>query len=623
MRVFGPCASCCETASGDTQVNSLMAIWRLLGPARQRQFALLQLLVLLSAFSTLFGIASLVPFLLVAADPSQIETTPLLAWMRQALPFDSDRGFVLALGAGFVLAVLVSNVMSLFSTLAISRFALRVGDEFHAALLDEYLHRDYLFHARVGSGNLFNRVVFSTNRAAGGIFESGMLIIASSATIALIAGSIVVVNPLVALVAVSWLAISYLLLYSAARRRLHRNGLEEAGLISTRARVAHESLAAVKEIQLLSMQSAFSGAFARACSSISRITLSSQAIGQMPKHALECITVAGLVGVTLVASGERNVGSWLAQLSFLGFAAYRLLPAVQQIFVSVVRIRANRALFEEIAEDLAHAMHRRRQGEVRPEPATPAIVPRQEIELEAVSFAFEAGNAATLHEISLRIPAGALVGIAGPNGAGKTTLIDVVMGFLPPTRGRLLIDGVAIDSQNVSAWQRSIAYVPQSVQLLNATLAENIAFGVPDAHVNPTRLREALSRAQLDGLVSGFPRGVHELIGSGGRVLSGGERQRVGIARALYRDAPVLVMDEATSSLDGLGEHEIVAVLHGLRGSGRTVLFVAHRLHSLRECDVIFEMEAGKVVASGTYSELIGRSASFRRTAALATGIGE
>jgi len=241
-------------------VNSLRAIWRLLDPGRQRQFALLQLLVLLSALSTLCGIASLVPFLLVAADPSQIEAAPLLSWLRHALPFDSNRAFVLALGAGFVLAVLLSNAVSLISTLAISRFALRVGDDFHAALLDEYLRRDYLFHARVGSGNLFNRVIFATNRAAGGIFESGMFVIANAATVTLIVGSIIVVNPLVALVAVAWLSASYLLLYAAARRRLLRNGLEEAGFIATRARIASESLAAVKEIQLLRTQSEFSGA---------------------------------------------------------------------------------------------------------------------------------------------------------------------------------------------------------------------------------------------------------------------------------------------------------------------------------------------------------------------------
>ncbi len=602
-------------------MNSLLAIWRLLDQGRQRQFALLQLLVLLSAFSTLCGIASLVPFLLVATDPSQIAATPLLAWLRQALPLDSDRAFVLALGAGFVLAVLLSNALSLISTLSISRFALRVGDDFHAALLDEYLRRDCLFHVRVGSGTLFNRVIFATNRAAGGILESGMFVIANAATVTLIVGSIVVVNPLVALVAVAWLSGSYLLLYSGARRRLHRNGIEEAGFIATRARIASESLAAVKEIQVLRKQAEFSGAFAKACRSISSITLSSQAIGQTPKHLLECITVAGLVGATLVASGKGNAGSWVAHLSFLGFAAYRLLPAVQQIFVSVVRIRANRALFEEIAEDLSGAMRRRAYCHVESEHTGPAIVPRRDIQLDAVSFGFDAGSPSTVREISLRIPAGALVGISGSNGAGKTTLIDIVMGFLPPAHGRLLVDGVHIDKHNLDSWQRSLAYVPQSVQLLNATLAENVAFGVPPAQVDPVRLREALRRAQLDGLVDRFAGGVQELIGSGGRVLSGGERQRVGIARALYRDSPVLVMDEATSSLDGLSEREIVEVLRGLRGGGRTVLFVAHRLHSLRECDLIFEMEAGRVVCSGTYPELIGLSANFRQTVALAADV--
>jgi HlyD family secretion protein len=276
-----------------------------------------------------------------------------------------------------------------------------------------------------------------------------------------------------------------------------------------------------------------------------------------------------------------------------------------------VRIRANRALFEEVAPDLASALAL--PCEVAAPPAT-MLVPRRDIVLENVSFGFEAGRG-VLRDVSAVIPVGAMVGVAGANGSGKSTLLDLLMALHRPDRGCLRVDGVEIAAHNRAAWQRAVSFVPQSIYLLNASLAENIAFGVARAHIDPRRLHAAALQARLLPLVESLPRGFDEPVGNGGRELSGGERQRVAIARALYRDSAVLFMDEATSALDGLTEQEIVDLLRGLRGT-RTVVFVAHRLNTLRECDRIFELQAGSLAGAGSFAELMVRSKIFRQMAA-------
>jgi ABC-type multidrug transport system fused ATPase/permease subunit len=218
--------------------------------------------------------------------------------------------------------------------------------------------------------------------------------------------------------------------------------------------------------------------------------------------------------------------------------------------------------------------------------------------------------------VSLRIPALASVGVVGVNGAGKTTLVDVIAGLLVPATGRVVVDGIALDESNRAAWQSRIAYVPQNMFLLDASIAQNIALGIPAADIDRRRLSEAIHLAQLDDLVDTLPDGFDHKVGERGILLSGGQRQRIGIARALYREASVLLLDEATNALDGLTERELVATLGRLRGRYTTIL-IAHRMTTVRSCDVIFELENGKITGSGTYDGLLKSSAVFQRMTGL------
>jgi ABC-type multidrug transport system fused ATPase/permease subunit len=300
----------------------------------------------------------------------------------------------------------------------------------------------------------------------------------------------------------------------------------------------------------------------------------------------------------------------LGQLTFLGFAAYRLLPTLQQAFASVVMIRGGRAGFASIAPDLRLARARRRVGGIVE--SSWQDRPRREICLKDVSFRYEADRPQAASGVTLRIPAGAAVGFIGANGSGKTTLVDLVAGLLVPGSGQIEVDGIALDDANRAAWQSRIAYVPQNIFLLDATIAQNVALGISDAAIDRERLLKVAQLAQLDEFVGTLRDGYDHSIGERGTRLSGGQRQRIGIARALYTNASVLILDEAMNALDGLTEQELMATILRLRGH-YTIILIAHRLSSVRMCDVIFEFDHGKVTGSGTYAELLSNSETFRR----------
>jgi ABC-type multidrug transport system fused ATPase/permease subunit len=576
----------------------LLALWRLLRRRHRRQLIGLQVLSVTMALSTVGGIAAVIPFFTVLTDPKVIERNPLLRSMYYRLHFDNQVTFVTALGIAFCAIVLLANTVNYLGSLAINRFAFRIGDTFYVRLFDEYLGRDYGFHLQNNSSILASRVLYETARVASGILQQGLILVTNLVTIMFVVVSIVLLNPLVAIGAVIGLGTSYAVIYLIARGRLLRNGLTESRYYAERAQVVNESFAAIKEITILQVRDFFVRRFTRQCESISRVTLSNLAISQSPRHVLECATVFCLVGVALYLRGRSDgPGPWVAQLSFIGLAAYRLLPALQQAFSAIVTIRANRPAFANIAADL----------QLRSIPESPRSIPRDrvwlgrphhELRLHEVWFQYAFDRPAVISRLSLSIPAGAVVGFVGTNGSGKTTLVDLLAGLLIPQSGHVEIDGIVLDHTNRGAWQATIAYVPQHVFLQDATLAENIALGISRERIDRERLDTAVELARLTECVATLPRGYEEVLGERGCRLSGGQRQRLGIARALYRNASLMILDEATSGLDSAAEEEIMDMLEALR-PGRTILLIGHRPSALRLCDVIFEFRNGHILLGG------------------------
>jgi ATP-binding cassette, subfamily B, bacterial PglK len=566
------------------------------------QLVALQLLSVVMALSTLGGVAAVLPFFTALADPGAISHSAIAAAVSSSLHLDAV-SFVMVLGAAFVLSVLIANTVSLLGMLAINRFAGQVADTLCARLFAEYLHRDYGFHAR-NSGSTLAGKVQEGARVTAGLAQQALLLGTSVVTIALVLFAIVLVNSIVALLAIASLGAGYGGIYVAVRTRLARNGQTESSHHAERMRTVNESFGAIKEVTVLRAQDLFIEQFTRQSHYISKAATNTLAISQSPKYVLECFTVVCLVGVALYLRNYSPAQSaWMAQLSFVGFAAYRLLPALQQAFAAIVKLRSDRAAFAAIETDLRGIPSACDVVDVAQDRSWRGL-PHREIRLCDVGFRYAPDRPPALSDISLVIPAGTIVGFMGANGSGKTTLVDLVSGLLLPQSGHIEIDGCRLDRSSCRAWQSTIAYVPQQVYLLEATLAENIAFGVPPARMDRERLEAAVRAACLTECVASFPNGYEERLGQSGRALSGGQRQRLAIARALYRDASLLILDEATSALDMSTETEITELLESLR-SDRTILVIAHRTAALRRCDLVFELAGGKVIRAGKYPQLV------------------
>lgn len=591
-------------------MSVFVQLWRLLNLRQRRGFVLAQTLALLMAASTFAGIAAVIPFFAVLGDRQLITRNALLSWLYHVFGFTHQGSFLVALGVGLLAAVLLANLINLAGSLVLNRFAYRTGDHFCVALFEEYLHRGHQFHLASNSARLFSNVIWEVTRGTTGMLQSYLLLTTNIATSALIICSMAIMHPVIGLTAIVTLGGSYGTVYFFARRRLLRNGLLQSRQVEERTQIANEAFGAIREIIVLNGQAFFQKKFAASCSAISRAGLNTNTIAQSPRHILDFFVAVALVaGALLSLEKGVNAGVWLPQLSFLGFAAYRLLPALQQIFHGSVKIRGDRAAFTRIVADLRAACTAERRP-VRKAPAASWQGRPRRIELQDVHFRYTAERPEAIRGVSLSIPAGATVGLVGPSGSGKTTLAELILGLLCPTSGQIVVDGTSLDEATRADWQSTVAYVPQHAFLFDTSLAENVALATEFEQIDLERLGQVLRLAQLEEFVATLPRGYRERVGEHGVRLSGGQRQRVGLARALYRRASVLVLDEPTSALDGLTEAEIMATIETLRGTC-TIILVAHRPSTVRRCDLLVELEAGTVVGTGTYGELMARSERF------------
>ena len=347
----------------------LTRIWRLLDRAQRRRFIGLQLLSVLMALSAVGGIAAVVPFFAVLADPTSIQRNAVLRAVYQHLHFTSEGSFVLALGSAFIALVLLANAVNLFGMLAINRFALQLGDTFFVRLFREYLRRDFAFHLRTNSSALASRLLHDSGRVSTGILRQGLVLVANIVTIVFILASILLLNPLIAVGATIVLGTGYAAVYVITKGLLLRGGRAQSRYQTQRTQLVSESLGAIREVIILDVRDFFVQRFATYCRSFSRVEAGTLAIATAPKNILEFAVVLCLVGGALyLRSASGGVGPWLGQLSFIGLAAYRLLPALQQTFTAIVSIRSNQVVFETLANEL----ERTRDNEEYSDSAGPA-----------------------------------------------------------------------------------------------------------------------------------------------------------------------------------------------------------------------------------------------------------
>lgn len=595
-------------------LNVIRQLFSLLSARQVRQFYVLQVLVVVMAFTELLGIASIAPFMALVGDISILEKSNVFAELYQMSGLTNPMDFVFYTGLLVLVALTVSTLVSMFTIWKLSLYGASVGIEIADRLYAYYMQEDWQFHSSGSSAQLTKQVSTEAMRITGGIIQPLMQMNAKVVLAVLISVSILIYNPVIAIVGLLIFAIAYFLLYKLIRNKLISNGEEISQVSTDRFRLMNEGFGGIKDVLLLNRSHDFVKRFEESGKIYSRALGTNAGIGQVPRYFMELIAFGTMIGLVLllIKLHDGDLGAVLPILAVYALAAFKLLPALQQIYSSIAQIKGNLAAFEAVREDLEQSLNVR--GFISEETIPVHMGLKKDITLDNVSFNYPGKSKPAVNGVTMTIPANSVVGLVGSTGSGKSTLIDLLLGLLTPQSGQISADNIDINSENQRDWQDTLGFVPQSIFLSEGTIAENIAFGLPSKDIDLKQVNKTLELAHLTELVDQLPDGVNTKVGERGVQLSGGQRQRIGIARALYHEADVLVFDEATSALDGITEKIIMDAIHEFSGK-KTIIMIAHRLKTVQKCDIIYLMAHGKIVDSGTYEYLVENNLEFKKMA--------
>jgi ATP-binding cassette, subfamily B, bacterial PglK len=596
-------------------LNKLISIFKLFTPLQKREFIFLQGLVIIMSGFEIIAIASIVPFIALISDPSLATTNSYFLYFYQLTNINNYYDFSIFAGISVLILLLFSSIISIYTTWKLSLYAQITGVRIGSQLFEYYMHKPWLYHASVNSSTLIKQIFTEANRTTNGIIVPFIQINSKIVTAIFIAVILLAYNPIVTIIALSIFSSSYYLIFLVAKPRLKKNGERISKSSKERYRSALEGFGGIKDVLLLNRQKLYIDKFKAFGDIYAQSQGETMALAQIPRYFMEVVTFGSIIVFALYLLGDRPTGtnSIFTVLTVYALAGFKLLPALQQMYAGFAVVRTHISAFDSIEEDLKSS------GKLcKLESAgTKNIIINNSIFLKNIEFSYPGKDKpVVIKKLNFKINVNEVVGIVGPSGSGKSTLIDILLGLVEPNTGNIFIDGRPLLPEDVRNYQRKIGFVPQSIYLSDASILENVAFGIPKKIINVSQVKHVLELSNLDKLIETLPDGLNTKVGERGVQLSGGQRQRIGIARALYHNAEILIFDEATSSLDSITEKLIMDAINGFFGV-KTIIMVAHRLSTVKKCDMIYYMESGNIIDSGNYEDLMGSNMKFKEMAYL------
>lgn len=589
--------------------DSLKVLWGYIGRRRRRQVGLVMCLSLVSAFVEVVSLGAVVPFLGILVAPEQVFGHPGFANISASLGFTAADQLILPLSVVFATAALLAGTVRISLSWASTRLAVSIGADLSLEVYRRTLYQPYQVHVARNSSEVISGITVKVQRSVFGVILPLLTLVSSTVLLVAIVLTLFAIDPLVALLAFLGFGVSYGLITWLTRHRLVSNSERIAYEQTQVIKALQEGLGGIRDVLLNGTQASYCEIYRRADYPLRRADGNNIFIGGMPRFAMEALGMMLIAALAYFLSLQAGgIATALPVLGALALGAQRLLPALQQIYNAWASITGSRASLIDTLELLEQPL----PVDLK-QPVPAPLLFQKDIQFRDVYFRYSGGGPWVLDGLSLNIAKGSRVGFVGSTGSGKSTTLDLLMGLLPPNEGELLVDSQRIAGSQLRSWQQNIAHVPQSIYLADATVAENIAFGVPPDAIDLVKVQQAARQAQIADFIESIPEGYQTHVGERGTQLSGGQSQRIGIARALYRQASVLVFDEATSALDNVTEQAVMDAIEGL--ADVTILFIAHRLTTLRHCDFIVELEHGRVVAQGTYEYLLESSPTFYKKA--------
>ncbi len=574
--------------------------WSHLSRRRKRQLGLLLVLMVLASFAEVLSLGAVLPFLGVLTQPDRVFGHPAIQPVLQWLDIQNSHDLLLPVTLVFIAAALLAGAMRLLLLYVSAKLSYAVGADFSYQIYRRTLYQPFAVHVARNSSEVISGVTSKVTAVISYFLTPVLTLLSSLIILVAILAALLLVDPWMSLTALLGFGLIYGVIILLTRKRLARYSQRAAVEAVQVVKVLQEGLGGIRDVLISDTQDTYCSLYRQADVPLRHAEAGTVIISGSPRFAVEALGMAfiAILAYTM-ASREGGMGDAITLLGALALGAQRLLPVLQLAYQSIIQLRGRHHTLRDALALLSQPIDPAVYGEdPRPLPF------RREIRLCHLGFRYTPQAPLVLQDVNLRIARGSRTGFIGTTGSGKSTLLDILMGLLTPTQGSIWIDDVQLSPATQRAWQRHIAHVPQSIYLSDASVAENIAFGLPPEKIDLEQVRKAAEQAQIAATIEAMPAGYAAAVGERGIRLSGGQRQRIGIARALYRQARVIIFDEATSALDTETERAVMDAIDAL-GPELTILIIAHRLTTLQRCDQVVELKHGRVLRSGRYADMV------------------
>ena len=580
--------------------KTISSLWRHLSKRRKKQFSMLLILMVVASISEVISVGAVLPFLGILTAPEQVYQHALMQPLIKYLEISGPDQLILPLTIVFIIAALFAGIIRLTLLYVTTRLSYATGADISINIYRRTLYQEYAVHVARNSSEVINGIINKTNTVISSILTPILMLMSSIILLIGIMGVLFFIDISIALTALLGFGFLYWMVIYYTRKQLKENSQCIANQSTMMIKSLQEGMGGIRDVLIDGTQQFYCQLYRNADLPLRRASGDNQFISGSPRYAMEAI---GMVLIAILAyfmtQQQNGIAAAIPVLGALALGAQRLLPVLQQAYSSYSLIKGSKSSFEDVLNLLDQPL-----PEYADQPLPEPIPFAEEIKLNNLNFRYTEDSPWVLKNVNLSLKKGSRIGFMGVTGSGKSTLLDIIMGLLPATEGGLIIDNHTINTQNRRAWQAHIAHVPQNIYLSDSTIEENIAFGIEKEKIDHQRVKKAAQQAQIAELIEQWKDGYQTFVGERGIRLSGGQRQRIGIARALYKQANVLIFDEATSALDNETEQAVMDAIDDL-GEEITILIIAHRLTTLKGCDEIIKLEKDFNVNIGTYKSII------------------
>jgi ATP-binding cassette subfamily B protein len=580
--------------------SEYITFWSFLSSRRKAQFLGILILILATSFMEVISIGAIVPFIGVMTSPEKVYEIDILHPLWKLLNIYSSSEILFPLTSIFCLAALLAGGFRILLLFVSTKVSFATGSDISIEIYKRTLYQPYSVHVARNSSETISGILGKANQITSNTIQPVITVVTSIVLLTVIFIGLILIDPTITLVAFSSFTMIYFGVALSTKHRLSLNSQSLATEYVILYKSLQEGLGGIRDVLLNGTQSHFLSIFQDSDVKYRKSVASNSYIGQSPRFIMEALGMTGMAifAYALILKGT-DIVEIIPIMGALGLGAQRMLPVLQQFYSSWVSLRSGKQILLDVNQLILQPLPEY-YGMESAEP----ISFQKEICLNNINFKYNKDERFLFQNLNLSIPKGSRVGFIGKTGSGKSTLVDIIMGLLTPESGNILIDSVKLESVNIRNWQSLIAHVPQSIYLSDATIAENIAFGVPKDSIDNNKVYQSAKKAQIYDHIAGLKEGFNTMVGERGVRLSGGQQQRIGIARALYKNASVLIFDEATSALDNNTELEVMSAIEKI-GKDITILFVAHRLTTIKHCDLIIELSNGNIVRFCKYEDLV------------------